>query len=628
MKKLPDAAKVSSIWLIGLVLFSNKSAASFAFDIDEYCASLSPSNWSDEPLPTQKFLDSLELPVIHPFCGLDAPRPYEIEGIPSQGPLVNKDHLETWWDVCVTIVAMGVPSLAAMTELWLRLFASAMAPLGLTFFILDEMKKIPPKRHLNNQRFWSLVCILSVLSSLILLTDTLYVLESGPAVGAAYFGLNLILSIRVCRKYRLLYTLCAIGFIFVALLPVLVVDFNTFSLKFGHPDDHVEITEGLYYSRSNDFVERIVDNWPEKHYSYNAANGATQWMPTGDARTGLPFLINRKLPDPSWIRLWLQVEDGEVVALDISSPKSGHDPSKTVYFLLHGLNGGSSEHFVVEFTRDRNEEGHTVVVMVARGLMDLPVRGWNVFHGARWTDAHEAASTLRRGLVGDQMLAGVGYSMGGIILSNYIARSGTDCALDSGVSISGGLDMRFEENFYRALRLWQPIVAAALRDNFVVGKWGERVRARLSKSDMKKLMRGTHVTDIDKTAVVIYNGFRDVQHYYSEMSALGDVSLEEYVTREMIPEGKRIHNVSIPFLVVQAFDDPLVTYRCTAQNEGPMHPQRLTRTGNGNLMILMTKRGGHVGWPIGNLPWEKNWSWMNTAASSFTEAVHAAKRFR
>ena len=70
--------------------------------------------------------------------------------------------------------------------------------------------------------------------------------------------------------------------------------------------------------------------------------------------------------------------------------------------------------------------------------------------------------------------------------------------------------MRFETDFYRAQRLWQPILASELRGAFVVGKWGERVRKRLTKEEMKSLMRATHVTEIDRTAVVAYNGFDDV----------------------------------------------------------------------------------------------------------------------
>jgi hypothetical protein len=67
----------------------------------------------------------------------------------------------------------------------------------------------------------------------------------------------------------------------------------------------------------------------------------------------------------------------------------------------------------------------------------------------------------------------------GIIMGNYVARSGADCALDAAVAISGGLDMRYETDFYRAQRLWQPLLTETLRNDFVIGKWGERVRERL-----------------------------------------------------------------------------------------------------------------------------------------------------
>jgi predicted alpha/beta-fold hydrolase len=81
------------------------------------------------------------------------------------------------------------------------------------------------------------------------------------------------------------------------------------------------------------------------------------------------------------------------------------------------------------------------------------------------------------------------------------------------------------------------------------------------------------------------------------------------------------HNISIPLCVVHAFDDPLVTWRTVAANGGLMHPTNLTRTGSGNLFILLTKRGGHVGWPLGWVPFVSNWKWMNDAAMSFVEAV-------
>ena len=52
------------------------------------------------------------------------------------------------------------------------------------------------------------------------------------------------------------------------------------------------------------------------------------------------------------------------------------------------------------------------------------------FHGARLTDAHSTALTLKqRVMEPDQMLVGVGYSLGAIVLNNYVASYGKGTAL-------------------------------------------------------------------------------------------------------------------------------------------------------------------------------------------------------
>jgi predicted alpha/beta-fold hydrolase len=133
--------------------------------------------------------------------------------------------------------------------------------------------------------------------------------------------------------------------------------------------------------------------------------------------------------------------------------------------------------------------------------------------------------------------------------------------------------------------------------------------------------------EIDEFAVVAYNGFNDLEHYYSEMSALGDIP---HTPDGLLQENNtgKIHTVSIPFCVVQALDDPLVTWRATASNEGFMHPENLVRTGSGNVMLLLTKAGGHVGWPLGSAPFLDKWKWMSDAVMSFAQAVDEANRLR
>jgi predicted alpha/beta-fold hydrolase len=85
------------------------------------------------------------------------------------------------------------------------------------------------------------------------------------------------------------------------------------------------------------------------------------------------------------------------------------------------------------------------------------------------------------------------------------------------------------------------------------------------------------------------------------------------------------HNISIPFCVIHALDDPLITWRTVSANYGIMTPVNLTKTGSGNLLILLTKRGGHVGWPLGWIPQASNWKWMSDAAMSFANAVATSK---
>jgi len=75
-----------------------------------------------------------------------------------------------------------------------------------------------------------------------------------------------------------------------------------------------------------------------------------------------------------------------------------------------------------DMVRRRREEGSTVVVLIARGMMDTRLVTWNTFHGARTGDVDAAAMSLLDGLTSlasangrgerRQLLAGVGYSMG------------------------------------------------------------------------------------------------------------------------------------------------------------------------------------------------------------------------
>ncbi|KAL7466666.1 hypothetical protein ACHAXS_006969 [Conticribra weissflogii] len=280
------------------------------------------------------------------------------------------------------------------------------------------------------------------------------------------------------------------------------------------------IEEGLYFASWSDLASSIVSYWPESSRTYTVGSGATPYLVNGDQRTGIPFLIH-KVEEQEYVRAWVtNPYDGEILALDIAFPYSEleideirevrkkrnfvHDSDKPVYLVLHGLNGGSHEEYVKDFVKRRRNEGSTVVVLIARGMMDTYItNGWNVFHGARTGDVDIAARALKRGLDSlakakqkpqRQMLGGVGYSMGAIILSNYVARSGKNCALDAAVAVSGGLDMRQQLNFRRSMRLWQPMLTFGLREDILIGKYARHYKHRLTREQFLKMLRVTSIS--------------------------------------------------------------------------------------------------------------------------------------
>jgi predicted alpha/beta-fold hydrolase len=239
----------------------------------------------------------------------------------------------------------------------------------------------------------------------------------------------------------------------------------------------------------------------------------------------MPYMMNSVEETPEFHRVWLATEDDEYVALDIAFPKTGHDPSQPLYLVFHGLNGGSAEGYVVDLTASRMRQGSTVVVLITRGLMDTPIHGWTVrrlfcyvlhdcscsflltatygnvidfirkfFHGVRTIDAHSAASTLReRVLEQNQTLAGVGYSLGAIVLNHYVASYQDEVALDVSVSISGALYCIPQKDFVRSQWTWQAMIAAHAKDFFMVGKWGRRLHHQLGKKNYERLLRATNV---------------------------------------------------------------------------------------------------------------------------------------
>ena len=636
--------------LIDLAASSSTTAAAAPSppDDDDYwsivlasaSASASSSTSSLNNVNNRKFLKQLKLPAMHPFCSssnisnnnnsrtmnMNTNMTMNMENsndhhatttstttttIPPMGSFnlfeeifqmkpitTNKQGQQEGYEsssssssniftIAITLWYLLVPALLAMCELWVRLFAGYIGPIGIMQLVKENYSLEPkttmmiqtkrkPDNNDNNTKVLSIVIILTVVSTLVIMTDTLYVLQNGPLYGAILFVTSILVSYRLCYLKSMQLTTSIVSILLlVAIYLITNITHGTdgtgtgigIGVQFGNPADEVKIQEGLYYDENNTYISQIVQHWSHEYRRYDDTTrtydgtkidhdydydhdtkvatpgqqqrpAATSWITTGDGRTGLPFILNKyDLREyPTWVRVFLQVpanddtdtdtnsnnnnhngynneemsssSEYEYIALDISFPTTdidtdtdtiiGHDTSKPMYLILHGLSGGSQEEYIRDMTIRRNKEGSTVIVMVARGMMDLPIQGYHIFHGARTSDVHTTATIIKQNTIrsqsSQQILIGVGYSMGGIIISNYVGRYGTECALDGAIAISGGLDMRYQKYAYRAQRLWQPLLTNTLRNDFLLGKFGHRIKSKVSAYEFQRILQATHIT--------------------------------------------------------------------------------------------------------------------------------------
>ncbi len=106
------------------------------------------------------------------------------------------------------------------------------------------------------------------------------------------------------------------------------------------------------------------------------------------------------------------------------------------------------------------------------------------------------------------------------------------------------------------------------------------------KMDLEKILQSKTVREFDHYAVVPVHGYRDVDHYYNDSSAINTA-----------------HTITIPTLVLSAADDPV----CTIKGS----PTDANSIGEG-VVIAVTRTGGHVVFANGLFLTTR--SWMDESA--------------
>ena len=342
--------------------------------LEEFCDSQHSNfeDWGVLPQTSQDFLRNLHLPQIHPFCSNNADDDDALifPNAPAMGPykepfFFSRSHVGFLQDLMESLVTLWyfyIPPSAAFIQLWILLLAGYIAAVGLAYLAWRRWCRCRCRCRWKQKHNASAITVVTIVAAWVIMTDDQYVRigSFGRLYGLFFMVGTIVLTLPV-RPVLLAFLFFSLGLIF--------------PWSSDDPEEiHNNIYPGLYYNPRIAFMDRMVQVWDVPEYSQIT----TPWQLTGDARTAFPYLMNNLKKQPKFHRVWQPTVDGEYVALDIAFPKTGHDSSQPLYLILHGLNGGSEEGYVLDFTESRIEKRSTVVVLVARGLMDTPIQGWTV----------------------------------------------------------------------------------------------------------------------------------------------------------------------------------------------------------------------------------------------------------
>ncbi|CAE6492095.1 unnamed protein product [Rhizoctonia solani] len=268
---------------------------------------------------------------------------------------------------------------------------------------------------------------------------------------------------------------------------------------------------------------------------------------SGDLQTIFCSMGNFEAVDRiQYQRKFIRIPDGGTLALDFCAAPNVTDLSP-IAVVLHGLTGGSHEHYIRALMTELTSTGFRAVVVNARGCAGAPLTSAQLFHGGTTGDLRHALLYIRSQFPSAPLM-GVGFSVGANMLAKYLGEEGSSSALCAGVCLANVWDFAA---LYRS-------ASYALQG--VSGRWRLAEVFKASFCGMRW---------IDDRVASQMAGCKDAKDYYERNSS------SEFLS-----------GVKVPLLGLNACDDPIasktIPYKAASSSDF--------------FVLATTEGGGHLGW--------------------------------
>lgn len=269
----------------------------------------------------------------------------------------------------------------------------------------------------------------------------------------------------------------------------------------------------------------------------------------------------------------IELPDGDFLEIDWVGKETG-----PIVFVLHGLDGSSNSPYIQGILNKIQNYGWRGVCMNFRGCSGKPNRYPKTYHAA-YTDDLSYLINHISSREKNTPIAIVGYSLGGSILLNWLAKEGKNAQIEKAIAVSVPLDLhKVEEKVSKGFsRIYQWWFLNGLKNKLMEKFKAAIIDKNQLSIELSKILKLNTCRDWDENVTVPIFGFQSVDDYYKKTSPKFNLA-----------------KIQKPTIVLQSEDDPLISSEAIPREEEI----------SSSVILEISGKGGHVGFISGTTPFK------------------------
>ncbi|ERS95793.1 hypothetical protein HMPREF1624_07868 [Sporothrix schenckii ATCC 58251] len=249
------------------------------------------------------------------------------------------------------------------------------------------------------------------------------------------------------------------------------------------------------------------------------------------------------------------------------------DDTRPMLLVLHGLSGGSYEVYLRHCLApllDADDLPWEIAVVNARGCAGSSITSGVLFNARATWDVRQVALWARKTFP-NRPLFGLGFSLGANILTNYVGEEGAACPLQAAVVVGNPFDLQVSNKILQRSFMGRHVYETVMGSNMkkLINLHRDAI-LKHTELDLDRINKITTLYEFDREVQCPTWGYPTEEAYYRDASSCDSLL-----------------NIRIPFLALQAKDDPIAVEEAIPYGEFRHNPY---------TVLCTTSLGGHLSW--------------------------------